>query len=77
MCGWPEQAICPVWLFLLPVQSQGVAGDPPHLQAGTVSVGSGAQECRECVGPGSMVEPREEPGEEAVNQSNQVTKDWI
>ena len=56
-------------------QPECVVGDPSHLSAAPGSPGSCSEKCRECAGPGTVVESREEPGEETVYQSNKVCVD--
>lgn len=72
--------ISPSFLFLTapppsPPQPECVVSDPPHLSAAPGSPGSCSEECRECAGSGTVVEPGEEPGEETVYQSNEVCVD--
>ena len=54
------------------LQSPGVAGDPPHIPALPDGAGQGAEERGHRAGPGTVVEPGEVSGEEALHQSHQV-----
>ena len=67
MWGYPHFMIC----IPFSLQSECVVGDPPDLQAAGGSAGQGAEECRQRVRAGSMVEPREEPGKEESYKSHQ------